>query len=92
MRLEYNMNVGPDDIRYRTEVQDFMQEYKDQDPIRNPPDAPMELPEEDEWNMLPEGRRDYHGEYPHLTEKLYPDINVDDSARFGNAPRQPTKY
>ena len=28
LRREYNSNVGPDDIRLRTEVQDFMQEYK----------------------------------------------------------------
>ena len=43
LRKEYNSNVGPDDIRLRTEVQDFMQEYKAQDPIRVPDEEGTEL-------------------------------------------------
>ena len=43
LRKEYNSNVGPDDIRLRTEVQDFMQEYKAQDPIRVPDEEVTEL-------------------------------------------------
>ena len=43
LKQEYDTNIGPDDIRVRTEVQDFMKEYRAQDPIRVPDEEPPTL-------------------------------------------------
>ena len=55
LRLEYDTNVGPDDIRLRSEVQDFMQEYKGLNPARNGPEEDVtELFSFDKGDMAPQ--------------------------------------
>ena len=82
LRKEYDSNVGPDDIRLRTEVQDFMQEYKAQDPKRVPDEEPTELFTSDLFEFAPQSHREY------AEPRLAPTITVEDSAKFGGAPRQ----
>ena len=82
LRLEYDMNVGPDDIRFRTEVADFMQEYKNLNPARRSPEEEGEGVEyENDINkMAPPSHRDYAKTRP------APPLSTADSARFGTAP------
>ena len=82
LRLEYDMNVDPDDIRFRTEVGDFMQEYRNLNPGRrsNEEDG-NNVPFDSSINDMPkEPYIDYAEERPP------PPLSTADSARFGTAP------
>ena len=85
LREEYDTNVGPDDIRLRTEVQDFMQEYKAHNPIRTGPDEdPVEYSNPDN-DFAPQSHREYSEPRP------APPLTTEDSARFGTAAKYPAR-
>ena len=86
LRQEYDTNVGPDDIRLRHEVQDFMQEYKALNPERNSPEEEVtELFTFEQGEMAPQSHREYADPRP------APPLSVDDSAKFGGAAMYPPR-
>ena len=86
LRLEYDTNVGPDDIKLRHEVQDFMQEYKALNPERNSPEEDVnELFTFDKGEFAPQSHREY------LDPRPAPELNVEDSAKFGGAAMYPPR-
>ena len=85
LKQEYDSNIGPDDIRVRSEVQDFMKEYRAQDPIRVPDEEPPTLFTSNMDEFTPLSHREYAERRP------APPLTVEDSAKFGNAPAYPPK-
>ena len=81
LRQEYNTNIGPDGIHARTETGDFMQAYKDKDPIRIPDEDAETDVYSTHWdqNVRDVGDREYGSRTPTRT------LGLEDSAKFGDA-------
>ena len=85
LRREYDTTVSPDDVRFHPEVAEQLEAHKDKDPGRVPDEEVTEHFVDERLDMPPHAQRDYQ------PEREVPSYGVEDSARFGNAPRYPPK-
>lgn len=82
LRREYGSNASPDDVRHRPEVESFMQEFKEMDPMRVPDEDGETDNYSSPWDEIVEVQDREYG-----LPRPAPPLTVDDSAKFGGSAK-----
>lgn len=79
LRREYNSNLQADDIHYKNQVADFMQEFKQHNPLRVPDMEEGDIYEGPFEENAPIGEREY------MEPPVAPPLSTEDSIKFGGS-------